>query len=186
MLQFGDTSGEEWAALVSHYTLPLDADGDDGLAVLGIGGAFSGVSFHTHGAAFSESIVGRKRWFLTPPDAPPQFSGTQSQLSWLVSQFPRAACSALDAPVPMQLQPLPDGASIADAIESLTASVNAAPPAAVGTSQGRERTSLMQMCTVEQGEVIYIPPQWHHATLNVGTFNVFVSAFTLESTLSAT
>ena len=35
-------------------------------------------------------------------------------------------------------------------------------------------------CTVEEGEIIYIPPNWWHATFNLDEYNVFVSVFTLE------
>ena len=38
----------------------------------------------------------------------------------------------------------------------------------------------LRVCTVGDGEAIYIPPQWHHATLNLDTYNVFVSTFTQE------
>lgn len=38
----------------------------------------------------------------------------------------------------------------------------------------------LRVCTVGEGEAIYIPPQWHHATLNLDAYNVFVSTFTQE------
>ena len=35
-------------------------------------------------------------------------------------------------------------------------------------------------CTVVPGELIYFPDQWHHATINLDRYNVFVSTFTTE------
>ena len=40
-------------------------------------------------------------------------------------------------------------------------------------------------CTVRPGEAIYIPFNWWHATLNLDAYNVFTSAFVLESPLSS-
>ena len=31
------------------------------------------------------------------------------------------------------------------------------------------------------GDAIYVPPNWHHATLNLGAWNAFVSTFTRET-----
>lgn len=63
------------------YTPPMDGSVDDPAVALGIGGQFSGVSFHTHGPGYSESIIGAKRWYLYPPDqAPGAVSGTHEHL----------------------------------------------------------------------------------------------------------
>ena len=35
-------------------------------------------------------------------------------------------------------------------------------------------------CTVHENEVIYVPPDWWHATLNLRDYNAFISSFTLE------
>lgn len=59
---FGDTLEPRWAALQKQYAIPMDGRGDDPVAALGVGGRFSGVSFHTHGPGYSESILGAKRW----------------------------------------------------------------------------------------------------------------------------
>ncbi len=79
---FGDTLSDEWRRLQSLYTLPLDAATDDPVVAVGVGGRFSGVSFHTHGPGFSESVTGAKRWFLYPPDVRPDFRPDESQLQW--------------------------------------------------------------------------------------------------------
>ena len=43
-----------------------------------------------------------------------------------------------------------------------------------------EETENMYQCTLYAGEMIYFPDSWHHATLNTGHYNVFVSTFTTE------
>ena len=41
-------------------------------------------------------------------------------------------------------------------------------------------------CTLYPGEFLYFPDQWHHATLNLDPYNVFVSTFTTEVGMSTT
>jgi hypothetical protein len=36
-------------------------------------------------------------------------------------------------------------------------------------------------CTVSRGEMIYFPDHWHHATVNLEKYTVFVSSFTTET-----
>ncbi|GAX14385.1 hypothetical protein FisN_11Hh157 [Fistulifera solaris] len=38
-------------------------------------------------------------------------------------------------------------------------------------------------CTLHPGDLIYFPDKWHHATINLDTYTVFVSAFTTEHNL---
>ena len=38
-------------------------------------------------------------------------------------------------------------------------------------------------CTLNPGDLIYFPDGWHHATINLDTYTVFVSAFTTEHNL---
>jgi hypothetical protein len=133
---FGDTErSAHWDALTSGYAPPLDAVGDEGLVVLGVGGRGSGVAFHTHGAAFGETVIGAKQWFLAPPARRPQFEGDVSQLRWALDRRRHA---------------------------------------------GDARNESVLECIVGEGEAIYIPSQWWHATLNHEAYNVFISTFTLE------
>ena len=37
----------------------------------GVGGPLSGVPLHVHGPGFSETLIGRKRWWLAPPRPKP-------------------------------------------------------------------------------------------------------------------
>jgi hypothetical protein len=46
--------------------------------------------------------------------------------------------------------------------------------------QGREEDEGVLACTVAQGEAIYIPAQWWHATLNLNEYTAFTSAFVRE------
>ena len=111
--------------------------------MLGIGGRGSGVAFHTHGAAFGETILGAKQWYLSSPEMKPKFNGTVTQLRW-----------ALDR-----------AAAIAASGEAAAA--------------GDENGAVLE-CEVGEGEAIYVPPRWYHATLNWAPYNAFISTFTLE------
>jgi hypothetical protein len=42
----------------------------------------SGVPLHIHGAGFSETIIGRKRWWLSPPKPKPAFDPNATALEW--------------------------------------------------------------------------------------------------------
>lgn len=60
----------------------------------GVGWSGSGVSWHVHGAGYSEVLWGRKRWLLYPPSAgrdwlPPGFDPNASTASWVEQVLPR-------------------------------------------------------------------------------------------------
>jgi len=130
---FGDTPMTgKWKKLMQSYNLPMDASTDEGLPTFGIGGLNSGVAFHTHGAAFGESIIGTKKWFLSAPKNKPFFSLSSSQLDWTL------------------------------------------------VHEHEEVNKFVFSCLVKEGEIIYVPPNWWHATLNLKTYNAFVSTFTRE------
>ena len=64
---------EEWESFFENYkippfTLPLHYPA----LSFGLAGPGTGVPFHFHGPGFAETIYGRKRWFLTPPDVKPE------------------------------------------------------------------------------------------------------------------
>lgn len=40
-----------------------------------------------------------------------------------------------------------------------------------------ESDSLLSHCTVEEGDLVYFPNGWYHATINLDRYNVFVSTF---------
>ena len=130
---FGDTPMTgKWKKLMQTYNLPMDSSSDEGLPTFGIGGLHSGVSFHTHGAAFSESVIGTKKWFLSAPKNKPLFNLSSSQLDWTL------------------------------------------------VHEHEEVNKFVFSCIVNEGEIIYVPPNWWHATLNLESYNAFVSTFTRE------
>jgi hypothetical protein len=86
---FGDTRGGRWDELEQLYALPGDSARDDPMLSIGIGGKYSGVSFHTHGPAWGETVIGRKVWFFAPPDERPSFHPNESMLAW-TERFLRA------------------------------------------------------------------------------------------------
>jgi hypothetical protein len=84
---FGDTP-EELAPLLQLYEEArkemLFLSPADAVALsFGIAAPGTGVPFHVHGAAWSETLYGRKRWLLYPPDRRPSFDPDASTLSWL-------------------------------------------------------------------------------------------------------
>lgn len=127
--------------------------------VSGIGGEFSGVSFHFHGPGFSEALIGRKRWFLYAPEYEPigGFAGmvNQTVAAWVKSDtfgsVARRDKALIDANLPFRL-PFP-------------------------SEDERPGTLKFYDCTIGKGEVLYFPSQWHHATLNLDEYTYFVSTF---------
>lgn len=88
---FGDhdrSSGSGWAPFLDAYERsgrPLFASRSRGDLVtlsFGIAAGGTGVPFHVHGPAMAETVWGRKRWFLSPPGARPDFDGDLSTLQW--------------------------------------------------------------------------------------------------------
>ncbi|KAK8747925.1 hypothetical protein OTU49_016232 [Cherax quadricarinatus] len=57
------------------------------LSALG-NGPGTGVPFHFHGPGFAETIWGRKRWFMYPPDVEPKFHPNCTTLQWLMEVYP--------------------------------------------------------------------------------------------------
>ena len=83
---FGDTLHGPFAEILHEHSYSLPWETLEPLPVLGVGAALSGVAFHTHGTAFAQSLLGFKRWYLSPPTsrgvAPPCFHGDVSALDW--------------------------------------------------------------------------------------------------------
>jgi hypothetical protein len=58
-----DNNRSEWAPLMSTYQQPPFIPANAAVALsFGLAGPGSGVPFHIHGAGYSETIFGRKRW----------------------------------------------------------------------------------------------------------------------------
>jgi hypothetical protein len=127
---FGDNDRVAWKELFDSYRLPpYTLPKMHPELSFGIAGPGSGVPFHIHGPTFAETIYGRKRWFLYPPSARPEFDPDTTTLQWFLNKYPHLS----------------------------------------------ERNKPYE-CTLLPGEVIYLPSQWWHATLNVDT-TVFMSTF---------
>lgn len=184
---FGDTLGKEWAPLVADYPLPMDAASDSGICAWGCGTRFSGVSFHTHGAAFAETLHGRKRWWLAPPRGKPDFSPIRSQFQWAlehdlvaseVEPASETQSKSNQSHVDSEFQTLDLGTT-----PSGTHSGPSPTPSGIHSGlSGPESLNAMLLlaCTASPGHVIYIPPQWWHATLNLDDWTSFISTFTME------
>jgi hypothetical protein len=167
---FGDTFGEAWVDFLATYPKPMDSASDEGLVVWGLGGKFSGVGMHTHGAAFAEVISGRKRWYLSPPNVRPIFEGDKTQLSWVVERLGFGNVGTSEAP------------GVAQSSSSSSSSSGGSEEGQLADSHTAAEISneAILECTAGEGEVLYIPPGWWHATLNLDEYNVFVSTFTSE------
>ena len=86
---FGDNDWEQWAELFSLYHLPsYSVPGLEPVLSFGLAGPGTGVPFHIHGPAFAETLFGRKRWFLYPPEESPQFHPNESTLQWVSRTLP--------------------------------------------------------------------------------------------------
>ncbi|KAK8747922.1 hypothetical protein OTU49_016232 [Cherax quadricarinatus] len=86
---FGDNSHEEWQNLLElyeppPYSLPHHLPAYS----FGLAGPGTGVPFHFHGPGFAETIWGRKRWFMYPPDVEPKFHPNCTTLQWLMEVYP--------------------------------------------------------------------------------------------------
>ena len=85
LYHFGDNNHTEWAALLDLYVRPPFIPHDTHVALsFGLAGPGSGVPFHIHGAGYSETLIGRKRWLLYAPDRRPPFDPDESSLTWVV------------------------------------------------------------------------------------------------------
>lgn len=87
---FGDNSRDEWEDLLEMYNKPpFTLQGHFPALSFGIAGPGSGVPFHFHGPGFAETLWGRKRWFMYPPDIMPKFHPNRTTLQWLVEDYPK-------------------------------------------------------------------------------------------------
>ena len=86
---FGDNDMQEWKSFFEKYKLPpLNLPRHYPALSFGLAGPGTGVPFHFHGPGFAETIYGRKRWFLTPPDVKPEFHPNKTTLQWFFDDYP--------------------------------------------------------------------------------------------------
>lgn len=155
-------NGNTFQSTVTPYSLPEPCKGcnNDYLKSVGIAGRNSGVSWHSHGAVFSETILGIKRWFLLHPSASRSAHGLDLNLTmteWLNSEYPNIYQNLPQIQQPQQPQ------------------------------QSQQQSEILPFyeCAVSFGEILYIPKQWLHATYNLNDYNFFVSTFVFDDSSDA-
>jgi len=185
---FGNNYHGIWSELADLYRNPPCYGCDEaGMKTIGIGGEASGVSFHFHGPGFSESIIGTKRWFLFPPSVSSivsQFSPNMTVAQWVDRIYPRimalkanpAATADRADPTPTPSQHAADTvfSSEYDLYGTTTTPVS---QTSLNDSSLAALARTLQECTIVPGEILYFPPMWMHATLNLDVYNVFMSLF---------
>ncbi|KAF2369217.1 JmjC domain [Trinorchestia longiramus] len=88
---FGDHSHPDWLSLMEHYNIPpYYLPNHSTMLSFGVAGPGSGVPFHFHGPGFAETMWGRKRWFLAPPESVPVFNPNRTTLQWLLEDYPHS------------------------------------------------------------------------------------------------
>mmetsp|Transcript_4223 Transcript_4223/g.9520 ORF Transcript_4223/g.9520 Transcript_4223/m.9520 type:complete len:362 (+) Transcript_4223:16-1101(+) len=177
---FGETFTDEWAAFLQNYELPLcqsctQFHREQNLIALcfGVGNIGSGVQWHLHGPGFSETIHGRKHWVLYPPEHRPEYDLDYASRHWMENTYPE-----LKDWTDVDLQKEKKGHE--DFLQRLKKR-----SAESGRREAREvergpSSKKPWECTINRGEMIYFPDQWHHATINLEPYTVFVSSFTTE------
>ena len=161
--------------------------------VSGLGGKGSGVSFHFHGPGLSETLYGRKRWFLYAPEYEPDMisdiesgsgsdggiSGFDAMVNTTVASWVQSAsfgtvkrrdARKVQANLPFRL---PHKNEKERALSSIPGTDSNS-----GSSSVQPHVPLpFYDCTIEPGEALYFPSQWMHATLNLDEYTYFVSVF---------
>ncbi|KAL4240024.1 Cupin superfamily protein [Mactra antiquata] len=85
---FGDNDYDKFSELFDTYIPPpFDLPSMTGVYSFGLAASGTGVPFHFHGPGFAEVIIGRKRWFLYPPDKQPNFNPDKTTLHWLKEEY---------------------------------------------------------------------------------------------------
>lgn len=110
----------------------------------------------THILYFVNSYVvhGRKHWMLYPPDQKPYYNPDFTSRAWMEYQYTDLEKKKIE----------------------MKRNID-------NSKEEKDESSVIMPweCTVHPGEMIYFPDMWHHATLNLDTYNVFVSTFTTET-----
>ena len=83
---------QPWKRLNEHYIIPPCGPLCEGRGTktVGIGGRNSGTSWHMHGPAFSEAIIGAKRWLIYPKGSAPdmQLAANKTTSTWIQEVLP--------------------------------------------------------------------------------------------------
>jgi hypothetical protein len=157
---FGNNHGGVWKLFEDIYELPpCKHCRTAGAITTGLGGQYSGVSFHYHGPGFSEVIKGSKAFFLYHPNADLKnsFDPNITQAQWVWETYTNTTFANNNS-----------NYTIIDIEEGIISSEN--------SIRNKNREYLYQ-CIIYPGEMLYFPDRWMHATLNMNTYNFFVSLF---------
>jgi len=175
---FGETHSAEWKKFLQQYNLPschscTPMHYHQGLIALsfGIGNVGSGVQWHLHGPGFSETIHGRKHWVLYPPENRPSYNLDYASRHWMEYYYP-ALDNWTEAEFEIQHQNH-DRFLQRWRQRAVNSSADNIPSKGPSSKRPFE-------CTINSGEMIYFPDGWHHATINLDRYTVFVSSFTTE------
>jgi Cupin-like domain/Ankyrin repeat len=125
-----------------------------------IGPAGSGSPFHEHTAAWNACVWGYKRWCLLPPSA--GLTSRKQLQHWLAASTQQQQ--------QQQLQSSDDTSSAATATADTDSSGAAATAAALVGSASGMQNDLPQGClsfVQGPGDVVFVPPHWTHAVLNL-------------------
>mmetsp|Transcript_40474 Transcript_40474/g.74068 ORF Transcript_40474/g.74068 Transcript_40474/m.74068 type:complete len:390 (-) Transcript_40474:96-1265(-) len=182
---FGETFSDEWAAFLQAYELPhchsctpLHREQNKIALAFGMGNIGSGVQWHLHGPGFSETLHGRKHWVLYPPGSRPKYDLDYASRHWMENTYP-----VLEdwSDVDVQNENKNHGGFLKKWNKR-----NASRRRDIGERSGVDvvergpSSKKPWECTINRGEMIYFPDQWHHATINLEKYTVFVSSFTTE------
>ena len=184
---FGNNYNGIWSELADLYRNPPCYGCDEaGMKTIGIGGEASGVSFHFHGPGFSESIIGTKRWFLFPPSVSSivsQFSPNMTVAQWVDRIYPRmmALKGGQEDTTATDTTPTPTQHTANNVLSSeydlYGTATTPTPLTSLNDTSLAALAQTIQECTIVPGEILYFPPMWMHATLNLDVYNVFMSLF---------
>lgn len=182
---FGETFSDEWATFLQSYELPPCQSCtpmhrlQDMIALsFGIGNTGSGVQWHLHGPGFSETIHGRKHWVLYPPADRPEYDLDYASRHWMENTYPgledwtdedlKNEKRGHDVFLRRWKKNMTYGSTMQESKSS------------VPEGESLPSSKKPWECTVSRGEMIYFPDRWHHGTINLEKYTVFVSSFTTE------
>jgi len=173
---FGETFSEEWSTFLRHYDpLPPCVSctpryREQNLIALsfGVGNTGSGVQWHLHGPGFSETVHGRKHWVLYPPGERPEYNLDYASRHWMEGTYPD-----LEDWTDSDMQ---EERRWHKEYLHQRGKEGGGPRRLIKTPSRRKPWE----CTIHAGEMVYFPDQWHHATINLDRYTVFVSSFTTE------
>ena len=166
---FGNNYEGIFREMASSYVIPPCRHCDvAGARTVGLGDNHSGVSFHFHGPGFSEAIIGKKMWFLYPPEvkSPPGHHPNRTVAKWFTDVYPMVRNK-------MHSTTNIDGSGDLNPFNSGDEDFNSSQI----TNSSSSTFPQLYECTIEPGEMLYFPAMWMHATLNLDDYNLFVSLF---------